>query len=68
MKEVIARQIEPVHGEEAWKITDEDIVRCRECLYWEDERVCLYWQISPYEEPLSKQDDFCSYAKKRVRK
>lgn len=32
-KEVIARQVEPVMGQDAWHITDKEIVRCRDCKY-----------------------------------
>lgn len=34
-KEVIARQIEPIHGQDTWHITDEEIVRCCDCKYLE---------------------------------
>lgn len=44
----------------------EEIIRCRDCLYWEDEDYCLHWQTSKYEAPCTLPEDFCSYAEKRV--
>lgn len=45
----------------------EEIIRCCDCLYWEDEDYCLHWQTSPYEAPCTLPEDFCSYAERRAK-
>lgn len=69
-KEVIARTIEPVMGEEAWRVTDEEIVRCRDCEY-ATESIEGYWcdeLCSEYtDEPVYVGDGnrFCAWGERR---
>lgn len=77
MKEVIARQIEPIHGEDAWKITDEDIVRCCDCKYMEETNKDTYFgtQVTWYnctelwnkseEHKVVEPDYYCAWGDRK---
>lgn len=51
----------------------EEVVRCRDCIYWCDEDFCSnpQWQTGPrssggiVELPCTFPDDFCSYSERR---
>lgn len=76
-KEVIARTIEPVMGRDAWRITDEEIVRCRDCINASETSAssdgnldCLHFSQWDYydDEPghwLVEPDGFCAWGERR---
>lgn len=53
--------------------TKDELIRCRDCIYWCDEDFCLnpQWQTGPrssggiVEFPCTFPDDFCSYGERR---
>lgn len=46
-REVIFREIEPVHGQDAWCSTEEEIVRCRDCKEHNNKTgLCEYFSVN----------------------
>ena len=46
----------------------EEVIRCRDCLYWIDEDYCTNpkWRVGrTYERPCTEPDGFCAWAERR---
>ncbi len=51
-------------------LTDEEIVRCRDCIYWIDEDYCINpkWRIGrTCERPCTEPNGFCAWAERKER-